>query len=140
MRVALTLTLGPPRPRLPARAGDFPDVERYREILSAFDLSRFPKLDKQMIRQVGEEWGRGGQAEVRKRGCGQCVAGLAGPAAGPLRLAGSSLRPAGRHAAPSTRHLRPGLALLGRQVDDALSLDIPALMRQMENPFVAGKG
>lgn len=56
--------------------GDFPDVERYREILSAFDLSRFPKLDKQMIRQV----------------------------------------------------------------DDALSLDIPALMRQMENPFVAGKG
>jgi hypothetical protein len=32
--------------------GDFPDVDRYREILSAFDLSRFPKLDKQMIRQV----------------------------------------------------------------------------------------
>ncbi|KAI3433598.1 hypothetical protein D9Q98_003408 [Chlorella vulgaris] len=51
--------------------GDFPDVDRYREILSAFDLSRFPKLDKSMIRQV----------------------------------------------------------------DDALSLDIPALMRQMENPW-----
>ena len=33
--------------------GDFPDVDRYREILSAFDLSRFPKLDKSMIRQVG---------------------------------------------------------------------------------------
>lgn len=33
--------------------GDFPDVERYREILSAFDLSRFPKLDKAMLRQVG---------------------------------------------------------------------------------------
>ncbi|PSC74976.1 EH domain-containing 1-like [Micractinium conductrix] len=51
--------------------GDFPDVNRYREILSAFDLSRFPKLDKAMLRQV----------------------------------------------------------------DDALSLDIPALMRQMENPW-----
>ncbi|EFN59109.1 hypothetical protein CHLNCDRAFT_33853 [Chlorella variabilis] len=51
--------------------GDFPDVERYREILSAFDLSRFPKLDKAMIRQV----------------------------------------------------------------DDALSLDIPALVRQMDNPW-----
>lgn len=33
-------------------AGDFPDVDRYREILSAFDLSRFPKLDKAMVRQV----------------------------------------------------------------------------------------
>lgn len=55
--------------------GDFPDVNRYREILSAFDISRFPKLDKAMIRQV----------------------------------------------------------------DDALSLDIPALMRAMENPFT-GKG
>jgi EH domain-containing protein 1 len=53
-------------------AGDFPDVERYREILSAFDLSRFPKLDKAMLRQV----------------------------------------------------------------DDALSLDLPALMRQMENPYL----
>lgn len=46
-------------------------MERYREILSAFDLSRFPKLDKAMIRQV----------------------------------------------------------------DDALSLDIPALVRQMDNPW-----
>ena len=42
-------------------AGDFPDVGRYREILSAFDISRFPKLDKSMIRQVG---GRGGGDSV----------------------------------------------------------------------------
>lgn len=41
--------------------GDFPDVNRYREILSAFDLSRFPKLDKAMLRQVGWllGWGTG---------------------------------------------------------------------------------
>ena len=29
--------------------GDFPDVVRYREILSAFDLSKFPKLEKSVI-------------------------------------------------------------------------------------------
>ena len=34
--------------------GDFPDVNRYREILSAFDISKFPKLDKSMIKQVDE--------------------------------------------------------------------------------------
>ena len=34
--------------------GDFPDVDRYREILSAFDISKFPKLDKSMIRQIDE--------------------------------------------------------------------------------------
>ena len=39
---------------MPRPAGDFPDVERYREILSAFDLSRFPKLDKAMLRQVDD--------------------------------------------------------------------------------------
>ena len=27
-----------------ACAGDFPDVARYREILSAYDISAFPKL------------------------------------------------------------------------------------------------
>jgi hypothetical protein len=43
-----THALAPPA----APTGDFPDVDRYREILSAFDLSRFPKLDKSMIRQV----------------------------------------------------------------------------------------
>ena len=47
-RLPLTLL----RPCL-APPGDFPDVDRYRDILSAFDLSRFPKLDKAMIRQVG---------------------------------------------------------------------------------------
>lgn len=52
-------------------AGDFPDVERYREILSAFDVSKFPKLTKEMIKQV----------------------------------------------------------------DDALSIDIPQLVRSMDNPF-----
>ena len=52
----------PPCPCPPASpaAGDFPDVDRYREILSAFDLSRFPKLDKSMIRQVGPRWGWAG--------------------------------------------------------------------------------
>lgn len=34
--------------------GDFPDVDRYREILSAFDISKFPKLDKAMIKQVDD--------------------------------------------------------------------------------------
>eukprot|EP00889_Picochlorum_renovo_P007765 jgi/Picre1/34795/NNA_002261.t1 len=34
--------------------GDFPDVERYREILSAFDISKFPKLDKNVMRQIEE--------------------------------------------------------------------------------------
>jgi EH domain-containing protein 1 len=32
--------------------GDFPDVVRYREILSAFDLSKFPKLDKAVIGSI----------------------------------------------------------------------------------------
>lgn len=52
-------------------SGDFPDVARYREILSAFDISKFPKLDKSMIKQI----------------------------------------------------------------EDALSIDIPNLIRQMENPY-----
>ncbi|GAB4817911.1 hypothetical protein N2152v2_004957 [Parachlorella kessleri] len=52
--------------------GDFPDVNRYREILSAFDIYNFPKLDKRMIKQI----------------------------------------------------------------DDALSVDIPNLVRQMENPYL----
>ncbi len=30
--------------------GDFPDVNRYREILSAFDISTFPKLDKRQTK------------------------------------------------------------------------------------------
>ena len=33
-------------------AGDFPDVNRFREILQTFDLSSFPKLDKKMIKTV----------------------------------------------------------------------------------------
>ena len=35
-------------------AGDFPDVARYREILSAFDLSKFPKLDKGMVKALDD--------------------------------------------------------------------------------------
>lgn len=35
-------------------AGDFPDVERYREILSAFDISKFPKLEKSTIKQIDD--------------------------------------------------------------------------------------
>ncbi len=35
-------------------AGDFPDVGRYREILSAFDLSKFPKLDKGMVKALDD--------------------------------------------------------------------------------------
>ncbi|CAD7698842.1 unnamed protein product [Ostreobium quekettii] len=33
-------------------AGDFPDVNRFREILQTFDLASFPKLDKKMIKTV----------------------------------------------------------------------------------------
>ncbi len=32
--------------------GDFPDINRFRDILSAFDFTGFPKLTKQMVQQV----------------------------------------------------------------------------------------
>lgn len=32
--------------------GDFPDVNRFREILSAYDFTTFPKLTKQMVQQI----------------------------------------------------------------------------------------
>ncbi|KDD73486.1 hypothetical protein H632_c2126p0 [Helicosporidium sp. ATCC 50920] len=35
-------------------AGDFPDVQRYRDMLSAFDISRFPKLDKGALKQLDD--------------------------------------------------------------------------------------
>ena len=31
-------------------AGDFPDVNRYREILGSFDLWKFPKYDRKQLR------------------------------------------------------------------------------------------
>lgn len=34
--------------------GDFPDVHRFRDILSAFDLSNFPKLSKSMVKQIDD--------------------------------------------------------------------------------------
>jgi EH domain-containing protein 1 len=34
--------------------GDFPDVQRYREILSAFDLSKFPKLEKGLLASIDQ--------------------------------------------------------------------------------------
>jgi hypothetical protein len=33
-------------------SGDFPDVNRYREILSAYDLSSFPKLKEKDVRAL----------------------------------------------------------------------------------------
>ncbi len=33
-------------------AGDFPDVNRYREILSAYDLSTFPKLKEKDVKTI----------------------------------------------------------------------------------------
>ena len=33
-------------------AGDFPDVNRYREILSAYDLSVFPKLREKDVKTI----------------------------------------------------------------------------------------
>ena len=33
-------------------AGDFPDVNRYREILSAYDLSVFPKLKEKDVKTI----------------------------------------------------------------------------------------
>ena len=35
-------------------AGDFPDANRYREILSAFDISSFPKLDKSTVKTIDD--------------------------------------------------------------------------------------
>lgn len=32
--------------------GDFPDVHRFREILSSFDLLTFPKVTKGMSKQI----------------------------------------------------------------------------------------
>ena len=32
--------------------GDFPDLQRFREILAAFDLSRFHKITSAMLKQV----------------------------------------------------------------------------------------
>jgi len=34
--------------------GDFPDVARFREILSAFDFSSFPKLTDRMVKQIDD--------------------------------------------------------------------------------------
>lgn len=32
--------------------GDFPDLARFRDILSAFEFDKFPKLSKSMVRQI----------------------------------------------------------------------------------------
>src|SRR3569833_961622 len=34
--------------------GDFPDVARFREILSAFDFMSFPKVTDRMIKQIDD--------------------------------------------------------------------------------------
>ncbi len=35
-------------------AGDFPDVNRYREILSGYDISTFPKLREKDVKALEE--------------------------------------------------------------------------------------
>lgn len=35
-------------------AGDFPDVTRYRDILSAYDLSNFPKLREKDVKALDD--------------------------------------------------------------------------------------
>lgn len=37
--------------------GDFPDPERFRNILEGFDISSFPKLDKKMVKTIDEASG-----------------------------------------------------------------------------------
>lgn len=34
--------------------GDFPDVNRFRDILSAFDFAAFPKMSKSMVKQIDD--------------------------------------------------------------------------------------
>lgn len=34
--------------------GDFPSVDRFRDILETFDLSAFPKLTKDMVKKVDD--------------------------------------------------------------------------------------
>lgn len=34
--------------------GDFPNVDRFREILSAFDFNKFPKVSKSMVKQIDD--------------------------------------------------------------------------------------
>lgn len=36
----------------PASTGDFPDVNRYREILSGYDISAFPKLREKDVKAL----------------------------------------------------------------------------------------
>lgn len=36
------------------QAGDFPDVNRYRDILSAYDISNFPKLKEKDIKAIDD--------------------------------------------------------------------------------------
>ena len=38
--------------------GDLPNVERYRHILSGFDLGKFPKLDKKMLAAMDDVLGK----------------------------------------------------------------------------------
>lgn len=35
-------------------AGDFPDVNRFREILEAYDLTSFPKVDKKVVKTLDD--------------------------------------------------------------------------------------
>lgn len=35
-------------------AGDFPDVNRFKSILSAFDFAAFPKMSKSMVKQIDD--------------------------------------------------------------------------------------
>ena len=48
--------------------GDFPDVQRYREILSAFDLSKFPKLEKGVLASIDQVLSEDVPGLMRKMG------------------------------------------------------------------------
>ncbi len=52
VRGGRTCTCPPVDTQLAWRAGDFPDVNRYREILSAYDLSVFPKLKEKDVKTI----------------------------------------------------------------------------------------
>ncbi len=53
--------------------GDFPDPQRFKEILSAFDLTQFAKVTPAMVKQVGSEEGGGRGEEEGWEEEGRCT-------------------------------------------------------------------
>lgn len=122
--------------------GDFPDVARFRDILSAFDFSHFPKLSKSMVKQV--------RVVVLCRLSCLCAGGVESwycsvltpclyahdmfVAVAPCQIAAVT-----KHTHVVDIHISVKtfriLCVFHLQVDDVLSVDIPNLVRAFDNPY-----